>query len=86
MPMWYKLFSYALFHLIHCSESSVAHSDQIVTQLLDGIGGSARLNGFGIVCNEKGLFCLDDDDTGLALFAFINSISLPGTITHTCLA
>ena len=48
-------------------KSSIAHSNQIVTQLLDSIGGGARLNGFGVVCNEKGLFCLDDDDAGLAL-------------------
>lgn len=27
------------------------------------------------MCNEKGLFCLDDDDTGLALLASVSSIS-----------
>lgn len=65
-------------------KSSVAHSNQIVTQLLDSIGGGARLNGFGVVCNEKGLFCLDDDDAGLALFRLLSAnVSLLPRTNHT---
>ncbi len=41
---------------------SVAHAGQVISKVLDGLGGSARLDGLRVVGDEDGLDGLDDDD------------------------
>lgn len=47
----------------------VSDADQVVTKLLDGVGGGAGLDSLGIVGDEDGLGGLDDDNTLTALLA-----------------
>jgi len=48
---------------------SVAHTDQIVGELLDGGGGGTRLDSFRIVRYQDCLCSLDNQDACLALLA-----------------
>lgn len=45
----------------------VANADKVCAQLLNGVGGTAGLHGLRVVCDEKRLLGLDDDDALLAL-------------------
>lgn len=45
----------------------VSDADQVVTKLLDGVGGGAGLDSLGIVGDKDGLGGLDDDNTLTAL-------------------
>ena len=45
----------------------VSDADEVVGELLDGVGGRSRLDALGVVSDEDGEGGLDDDDTLLAL-------------------
>lgn len=45
----------------------VADLDEVVAELLNGVGGGTRLDGLGVVCNEDGLCGFDDDNAFSAL-------------------
>lgn len=47
--------------------SLVTNADEVVGELLDGVGGGAGLDGLGVVSDEDGHVGLDDDDALLAL-------------------
>lgn len=47
--------------------SLVADANEVVRELLDGVGGGAGLDGLGVVSDEDGHVGLDDDDALLAL-------------------
>lgn len=40
----------------------ITDADEVGSEFFDGIGSCARLYCLGIMCNEKGLLCLDDDN------------------------
>lgn len=46
----------------------ITKADQIVGQLLDGVGCGAGYDAFGVVADQEGLNGFDDDDALLALF------------------
>jgi hypothetical protein len=50
-----------------CAVRLVSDLDEVVAELLDGVGGRSRLNGLGEVSDEDGEGGLDDDNTFLAL-------------------
>lgn len=43
-------------------DHSVTYRDEVVTEFLDRVRSRARLYRRGVVCHEKSLLCLDDDD------------------------
>jgi hypothetical protein len=45
----------------------VANADEVVRELLDGVGGNTRLDGFRVVGDEDGHVGLDDHDAFSAL-------------------
>lgn len=47
--------------------SLVTNADEVVGELLDGVGGGTGLDGLGVVSDEDGHVGLDDDDALLAL-------------------
>lgn len=58
--------------LSDCTACSVSYSDEVIGELLDGVGGIAWLDGFGVVGDKKGLRSLDDDDALLTLCTTIH--------------
>jgi hypothetical protein len=61
-----SLSSYAVVHPNRVI-ALISNPDQVVAQLLDRCGCLTRLDRLRVVCNEEGLFCLDDHDAFLAL-------------------
>jgi hypothetical protein len=51
------------------TSSLVANAYQVISELLDSVGGNTRLDVFGVVGDEESLLGLDDDKTFLALVA-----------------
>jgi hypothetical protein len=49
------------------SQNLVADADEVVRELLDGVGGHAGLDGFRVVGDEDGHVGLDDHDAFSAL-------------------
>lgn len=47
--------------------SLVTDADEVVGELLDGVGGGTGLDSLGVVGDEDSHVGLDDDDTFLAL-------------------
>lgn len=54
----------------------IADLDQIVTQLLDGVGSSSGLHSLGVVCYENGLGSLHNDNALSSLYPSIVSDKL----------
>jgi hypothetical protein len=52
---------------LRCAACLVPDLDEVVGELLDGVGGRSRLDALGEVSDEDSLGGLDDDDTLLAL-------------------
>jgi hypothetical protein len=52
---------------LRCAVCLVSDLDEVVGELLDGVGGRSRLDALGEVSDEDGEGGLDDDNTFLAL-------------------
>jgi hypothetical protein len=52
---------------LRCAACLVSDLDEVVGELLDGVGGRSRLDALGEVSDEDGEGGLDDDNTFLAL-------------------
>jgi hypothetical protein len=52
---------------LQCAACLIADADEVVSELLDGVGGRTGLDALGVVGDEDGLVGLDDDHAFPAL-------------------
>jgi len=57
-----------------CMPCLITHSNQVSAEFLDRVGCGAGLYCLGVMCDEEGLFCLDDHDAFSALLPIQTSI------------